>query len=71
MEDDRAAPATKSDIQELRSELKALEDRLNEHHQILRSEMQHTFDELRETIHDGQTALLKAFFDFAQTNQNG
>jgi len=31
--------------------------------------MQHTFDELREAIHDGQTALVKAFFDFSQTNQ--
>ena len=35
----------------------------------LRSELQHGFDDLKEAFRDGQTKLLKAFYSFAQTNQ--
>jgi hypothetical protein len=53
-------PATKADLQ-------ALEGRLNERHQMLRSEMQHAFDELKETMRDSQTELLKAFYNYAHS----
>ncbi|MCX6626225.1 MAG: hypothetical protein NTW28_01160 [Candidatus Solibacter sp.] len=33
----------------------------------LRSEMQHHFDDLKETMRDGQTEILKAFYGYAQT----
>jgi hypothetical protein len=35
--------------------------------QMLRSEFQHGFDELKETVRDAQTELLKAFYNYAQT----
>jgi hypothetical protein len=50
MENDRNAPATKGDVQDLRAEMKAMEDRLV------------------EAFRDGQTELLKAFYHYAQTN---
>ena len=50
MDNDRSAPATKGDVQDLRTELKAMEDRLV------------------EAFRDGQTELLKAFYNYAQTN---
>jgi len=33
----------------------------------LRSEFQHSFDDLKETMRDGQTELLKAIYSFAQS----
>jgi len=33
----------------------------------LRSEMQRQFDELRETMRDVQTEILKAFYGYTQT----
>ena len=47
-------PATKADLQELA--------------QQLRSEFQHGFDDLKETMRDGQTELLRAFYNYAQSN---
>jgi len=51
--EDGNAPATKQDL-----------DRLGEQ---LRSEFQHGFDDLKETLRDVQTELLKAFYAFAQS----
>ena len=34
----------------------------------LRSEFQHGFDDLKETMRDGQTELLRAFYNYAQSN---
>ena len=60
-------PATKSDVLALRTELKAdlqaLEGRLT-------SDMQGLEDRLTEKWRDMQTELLKAFYSFAETNQN-
>jgi hypothetical protein len=50
MDNDRNAPATKGDVQDLRAGMKAMEDRLV------------------EAFRDGQTELLKAFYNYAQTN---
>ena len=33
----------------------------------LRSEMQHQFDELKETMRDVRTEILKAFYGYTQT----
>jgi hypothetical protein len=49
--DDLNAPATKGDLQQLRSESEQL-----------RSEMNHQFDDLKETVRDIQTEILKAFY---------
>jgi hypothetical protein len=49
--------------------LSALEVRLNERHDMLRSEMQHMHNALVERMADGETRLLKAFYTFAQGNQ--
>ena len=35
---------------------------------MLRSEMQHMYDSLIETVRDVQTELLKAFYSFGQSN---
>ena len=51
-------PATKADLE-------GLEGRLNERHDMLRAEMQHTHHDLNETIRDVETKLLKAFYSFA------
>jgi ribosomal protein L16 Arg81 hydroxylase len=72
--DDSNAPATKADLAAtkaaLTADLATLETRLNERHEILRSEMQHMHDALVERIADGETRLLQAFYTFAQSNQH-
>jgi hypothetical protein len=35
----------------------------------LRSAMNHQYDDLKETIRDSETKLLKAFYTFAESNQ--
>ncbi|MGP8247817.1 MAG: hypothetical protein ACLQVN_25300 [Bryobacteraceae bacterium] len=41
---------------------------LDERMEMLRSEVNHSHDELMETLRDGQTELLKAFYNYTQTN---
>lgn len=64
--------ATKADLAALRvdftADLAAVEARLNERHEILRGELQHSFDDLKETLRDSQTEILKAFYTFAESN---
>jgi septal ring factor EnvC (AmiA/AmiB activator) len=55
-------PATKADLEQLRSEIK-------ENAEQLRSEFHHGFDELKESLRDVQTELLKAFYSFAQSSE--
>lgn len=77
-------PATKADITLLRSELTLLGGQLrsevtqlgeqlrSEVTQLgeqLRSESQHQYDDLKETMRDGQTELLKAFYSFAKSTE--
>ncbi len=55
------SPATKHDLQELRSDVKQdLEQ--------LRSEVNHVHDDLVERISDSETRLLQAFYSFADSN---
>ena len=58
--------STKADLQQLRESAKADLQQLG---QQLRSEFQHGFDDLKETMRDGQTEILKAFYSFAESNQ--
>jgi hypothetical protein len=51
--EDGNEPATKQDLDRLGGQL--------------RSEFQHGFDDLKETLRDVQTELLKAFYAFAQS----
>ncbi len=60
--DDRNAPATKGDIAEL-------EQKFEEKFDQLRGEMNHGYADLAERISDSEGRLLKAFYDFAQSNQ--
>jgi DNA repair exonuclease SbcCD ATPase subunit len=62
MNDDRNAPATKGDIEDLRAELKAdLGD--------LRADIRATESRLVENFRDIQTELLKAFYSFTESNR--
>ena len=57
--DDLNAPATKGDVQG------AVQGAVEQ----LRSEMHHQYDDLKKTIRDSETKLLKAFYSFAESNQ--
>ena len=54
-------PATKQDLRDM-------EQRLSQMDEQLRSEFQHGFDDLKETMRDVQTELLKAFYSFTSSN---
>src|ERR1035437_6317004 len=56
----KAAPATKGDLQE------AVQGAVEQ----LRSEMNHHYDNLKETLRDSEPKLLKAFYSFAESNQH-
>ena len=70
--DNGEAPATKHDVQMLRSELKedgqTLRSELKHDVQILRSELNHVYDNLVERIADSETRLLQAFYAYAESN---
>jgi len=56
--DDRNAPATKGDIFDLDEKIDRLEQKFDK-----------KFDDLIERISDSETRLLRAFYDFATSNQ--
>jgi len=58
MDNDRNTPATKGDLLDLKADLK----------EELRAEMKAMEDRLVEAFRDGQTELLKAFYNYAQNN---
>jgi predicted nucleic acid-binding Zn-ribbon protein len=68
MENDRSAPATKGDIDDVKREIADLKQDVKQEIAMVRSEMQHSFDHLTETMRDGQTELLKAFYGYTQSN---
>jgi hypothetical protein len=51
-------PATKADV-------KALDEKI----EMLRNEVHHGYDDLKEVLRDKETKLLQAFYAFAQSNQ--
>jgi hypothetical protein len=59
MDNDRNTPATKGDLEDLRGELRT-------EISMLRSEMHHSVDDLKQTLRDSQTELLKVFYNYAQ-----
>jgi DNA repair exonuclease SbcCD ATPase subunit len=60
--EDPDAPATKGDLAEVKGELMAQTEQL-------RSEVNHMCNDLVERIADAETRLLKAFYNFAESNQ--
>ena len=66
MVEDLNAPATKGDLKELEARVQNMEARMNERHEMLRSEMHHISDDMKEALRDVQTEMLKAFYSFAQ-----
>jgi hypothetical protein len=66
--EDPNAPATKADLADLRSEVKADITAVKQDIEQLRSEMNHGYNDLVERMADAETRLLKAFYDFAQSN---
>ncbi len=71
--EDRNAPATKGDLADVRVELKTeiadVKAELKTDIAQLRTEMSHQYHDLVERLSDTETRLLKAFCDFAQSNQ--
>jgi chromosome segregation ATPase len=80
--DDRNSPATKGDLEGIESRLgdrmagldermTGLDERmtgLDERMEMLRSETSHSHNEIMEAFRDGQTELLKAFYNYSQTS---
>src|SRR5271169_6848159 len=66
---DRNAPATKGDIADLEERLDQKFGQIDQKFEQIRSEMNHGYADLAERISDSETRLLKAFYDFAQSNQ--
>ena len=62
--EDQNAPATKSDIGALDRTIEHFDQKIEQ----LRSEVNHGYRDIVERISDGETRLLKAFYDFAQSN---
>jgi uncharacterized protein involved in exopolysaccharide biosynthesis len=58
----------KQDIEQLRSETKELRSEMKQDIEQLRSETNHQYNDLVERITDAETRLLKAFYNFGQTN---
>jgi hypothetical protein len=59
--EDQNAPATKGDLEQVRSDLRSEMSQL-------RSEMSHGYNDILERIADSETRLLKAFYAFAESN---
>jgi hypothetical protein len=74
--EDQNAPATKGDLEELRSGLRSemsqlgseLRSEMSQLGSELRSEMSHGYNDIVERIADSETRLLKAFYAFAESN---
>ena len=62
------AQLLRSEFHLLRSEVQQLQSKVELDIEQLRTEFQHGFDDLKETMRDGQTELLKAFYSYAQGN---
>jgi hypothetical protein len=60
--DDQNTPATKGDLAKL-------ERKIEEKVEQLRSEVNHGYRDILERVSEGETRLLRAFYDFAQSNQ--
>ena len=58
---DPNAPPTKGDLESLRT-------KVDEKLEVLRTEAGHQHDDLKETVRDSQTEMLKAFYNFAESN---
>ena len=66
---DEVRSAMKGDIDEVRLAMKGDIAELKQQNELLRSEMHHIYNELVERIADSETKLLKAFYSYAESNQ--
>jgi phosphoenolpyruvate-protein kinase (PTS system EI component) len=57
----------RSEIGQLRSEFEQARSEVRSEFEQVRSEFHHEFDELKETIRDSQTEILRAFYGYTQT----
>jgi hypothetical protein len=62
--EDQNAPATKSDIGALDRTIEHFDQKIEQ----LRSEVNHSYNDLAETIRDSETKLLQAFYAYAASN---
>jgi hypothetical protein len=66
------SPATKHDLEQLRSDVKQdleqLRSEVKQEFEQVRSEANHMHDDLVERISDSETRLLQAFYSFADAN---
>ncbi|MGA3237266.1 MAG: hypothetical protein ABSG03_13250 [Bryobacteraceae bacterium] len=76
--EDQNAPATKADIAAVKADIAAVKadvtavkadmTEVKQDIEQLRSEVNHGYNDLVERMADSETRLLKAFYDFAQSN---
>jgi peptidoglycan hydrolase CwlO-like protein len=59
--------AVQANVAAVQANVAAVHAEIKETAEQLRSEFQHGFDDLKETMRDGQTELLRAFYSFAQS----
>jgi predicted nucleic acid-binding Zn-ribbon protein len=58
-------PATKADVEVLDQKVVALDQKV----EMLRGEMRHDYNDLKETLRHRETKLLQAFYSYAESNQ--
>ncbi|MDR3699622.1 MAG: hypothetical protein P4L56_08315 [Candidatus Sulfopaludibacter sp.] len=58
-------PATKADVKALDEKIITLDEKI----EMLRNEVHHGYDDLKDVLRDNETKLLQAFYGFAQSNQ--
>jgi len=66
--DDRNAPATKGDVADLSGKIELVRADLREKIDVLRTDVNHGYNNIVERIADSQTELRKAFYGYAQSN---
>src|ERR1017187_858411 len=63
--DNRNEPATKAGLAAVKQDVAEVKQDLA----MLRAEVHHQYDDIKETLRDNETKLLKAFYTFAESNQ--
>jgi chromosome segregation ATPase len=59
--------ALKADISTLKADIRTVRAELDEKIEMVRAEMNHGYHDLKETLRDVQTEILKAFYGYTQT----
>jgi ABC-type phosphate transport system auxiliary subunit len=64
---ERLRSEVRSEFGQVRSEIGQVRSEVRSEFEQVRSEFHHEFDELKETIRDSQTEILRAFYGYTQT----